>query len=196
MSPEKVSAITLKLNNGATYTELQGIAARYIKKCFGEKHDTPSMRTRVASTFLRACVAYLRRDGAAEASGYRADASALEAALRVLRRDGRRYFDSLVAVADEIVVNSGRVEIRSRVAQRATEALEDMARRYREIAHEHRYAKNITIFYCVKNAFVNEGWPVPKPKEAYDLQAWLDGSAPELKLKIVKDLRDIRRRLK
>lgn len=176
ITDQELAEIMVRLN-GPSFPRIYAVAERYEKRKFPGRY-TPSPKTnlgiemranqtRVASLFLRACKDFLVRDSIDRALDYRTDAETLEAALQVIRRDDRRYFDSLLA--DEIIVDApadengrkvGPVRIISRRGDAAVAALDKMAKRFREIADDYdKDPKNITFFYDVGRIFGLDGLP-------------------------------------
>jgi hypothetical protein len=168
ITDDELTAIMERIN-GPLYPRVHAIAARYTKRRLPEG-DTQNTQARIASLFGHACRDFLIRDSAERAEQYRDDAAALEKALRVLRRDDRRYFDSLMAdgvTVDAPVGEPGPVRIVSRCGNRAVAAIEEMAKRFHEIAQDYdKDTRHNVFYYCLGRVFAAANVPVPAPANA------------------------------
>jgi hypothetical protein len=190
--------------NGPAFMQIYAITERYIKRKLPEEY-TPSPKTEthielhptqtiVAQQFLRACKDFLVRASTELAKQYRADAEALEAALQVIRKDDRRYFNSLM-IPHEIMVDADApegepvpVQLISHSGDRAVLALDQMAHRFREIADDYdKDSSNITFFYDIGRIFGRD--KLPSAGEANAVYVILIAALRDVSPRRIRDIR-------
>jgi len=141
LTEDQLTAVMRQIN-GPDYSTMHAIASRYIKRKLHDR-DTPSLRTRITSLIVHACLDFMRRDSAAAADTYRHYADVLDEALNILAREDARYFASLMAF-----------RVPGQKPNRAIWAMKQMADGYRRHASDYdRDKKNITFFYCLGKQF-------------------------------------------
>jgi hypothetical protein len=179
--PREFAQIMQEIGRAPAYSRIRSAAERYVTEKLPAEHNTLSEQTRVASLFARACRDFLIIDSGGNARQYQAQAQALRAALHVLSEDdGRAHFDSLMLGADDageaLTVDApagerGPVRIRSRSAEQARWALDEMAGRLEQIGQDFaKDRKNITPVFCVCRRFSAARLPLPSASQV--LEVW------------------------